>query len=70
MLPIHQGRVIVEVEARVTKPEVLESYVTNTFRFVFNVVSALGGPPLRLKRVLPTCDEEALRCWNAQRDEL
>lgn len=65
-----KGRVIVEVEARVTKPEVLESYVTNTFRFVFNVVGATGAPPLRLKRVLPTCDEEALRCWNAQRDEL
>ncbi len=57
---------VVEVEARVTKPEAVESFVTNTFTFVFALPSPTGGPPLRLKRVLPTCDEEALRCWRAQ----
>ncbi|KXZ55226.1 hypothetical protein GPECTOR_3g368 [Gonium pectorale] len=61
-----QGRVVVEVEARVTKPEAVESFVTNTFTFVFGLTSPPGSPPLRLKRVLPTCDEEARRCWMAQ----
>lgn len=54
---------VVEVEARVTKPEAVESFVTNTFVFVFQLLVQPGGRPLR--RVLPTCDEEALRSWRA-----
>eukprot|EP00198_Chlamydomonas_reinhardtii_P000778 XP_001690113.1 thioesterase-like protein [Chlamydomonas reinhardtii] len=58
-----KARVVVEVEARVTKPEAVESFVTNTFVFVFQLLVQPGGRPLR--RVLPTCDEEALRSWRA-----
>ncbi|PNH06307.1 Acyl-coenzyme A thioesterase 9, mitochondrial [Tetrabaena socialis] len=61
-----RGRVVVEVEARVTKPEAVESFVTNTFTFVYNLESPPGAPPLRIKSVLPTCDEEALRRWRSQ----
>ncbi|KAG2496152.1 hypothetical protein HYH03_005754 [Edaphochlamys debaryana] len=60
-----KGRVVVEVEARVTKPEQRDSFVTNTFLFAFNV-SGPPGKPLQLRRVLPTTDEEAARCWRAR----
>ncbi len=44
------------------KPEKLLVAVTNTFVFVFSLAPSVeGGRPL--KRVLPTCDEEALRAW-------
>ncbi|GLC67776.1 hypothetical protein PLESTF_000606200 [Pleodorina starrii] len=61
-----RARVVVEVEARVTKPEAVDSFVTNTFTFVYELRARPGGPPLPLKRVLPTCEEEALRCWRAR----
>ncbi|EFJ45017.1 hypothetical protein VOLCADRAFT_106173 [Volvox carteri f. nagariensis] len=61
-----RGRVVIEVEARVTKPEAVDSFVSNTFTFVYELRSRPGGQPLRLKRVLPTCEEEGLRCWRAR----
>jgi acyl-coenzyme A thioesterase 9 len=58
-----QGRIVIEVEAAVTKPEAYDSHVSNTFTFVFDCVAASGGPPLRLRRPLPSTEEEAGRCW-------
>lgn len=61
-----QGCVVVEVEARVTKPEAVDSFLSNTFTFVYQLrASHPGGAPLRLRRVLPTCEEEAMRSWRA-----
>ena len=60
----------VEVEARVTKPESADSFVSNTFSFSFAVdltaspaaVDVQGRPQRRgLKQVLPVCDEQALK---------
>jgi hypothetical protein len=65
-LALAQARVVVEVEARVTKPEAVDSFVTNTFTFVYELKARPGSPLSRLKRVLPTCEEEAVRSWRAR----
>ena len=63
------GLVYVEVEANVIKPEKLSVATTNTFVFVFSLApSAEGSKPVR--RVLPTCDEEAERAWKCRASAL
>lgn len=64
-----QALVAVDVEARVLKPEALETRVTNTFTFSFRVETAAGR---KLQSVLPASEEEVerLRAYLADHPEL
>lgn len=54
------GKVVVEVLASVTQPEKVQSYISNTFSFVFHVNLGASGAKT-LKRVLPENEEEEAR---------
>ncbi len=62
-----QSLLFVEVEASVAKPERMEIDTTNTFTFVFEVLSSDAMQQQRpVKRVLPTTEEEALRSYECR----
>ena len=51
----------VQVAASVVRPEVVESYESNTFNFLFAVDrrKASGGAVLEMHKILPTTEEQA-----------